>query len=94
MVIPAGFDLAAARCPPGVPAMRHHWWHRPADGFFHAIATDESGAIVSAWVQAGHNHWEPLDDFTPLVAADSRGEWHKNPDGYTDELRPSRGARS
>lgn len=70
--------------------MRHHWWHRPRDGYF-AVATDQSGAITSAWLQVDAHEWEPLDDFLPLEAADARGEIHKNPYGYTDELRPSRG---
>jgi hypothetical protein len=70
--------------------MRHHWWHRPREGF-HAVAVDEREQIVSAWVQVSPHEWEPLGDFTALEAADSRGEWHKNAAGYTDGLAPSRG---
>jgi hypothetical protein len=69
--------------------MRHHWWHRPGDGFY-AVATDESGAIVSAWMQVGAHEWEALDDFLPLLAADARGEIHHS-EGYTDSLSPSLG---
>lgn len=70
--------------------MKHHWWHGPG-GRYHAVATDEAGKIVSAWRQVGRHEWEPLDDFAPLQAADARGEIHKNPYGFTDELGPSRG---
>jgi hypothetical protein len=70
---------------------RHDWWHRPRDGYF-AVSTDESGAIVSAWLQVGRYQWEPLDDFLPLQAADARGEIHTNPHGYTDSLGPSLGS--
>lgn len=74
--------------------MRHRWWHDTITGDFYAVATNEAGGIVSAWMQTDAHHWVPLDRFTPLRRAHTRGEIHVNdaPDGYTDELRPSMGA--
>ncbi len=71
--------------------MRHYWWHRPNDGYF-AVATDEAGEILSAWLQVARFEWEPIEDFMPLQAADARGEIHRNPHGFTDALGPSLGA--
>ncbi len=71
--------------------MRHHWWHHVPDDHFYAVATDSAGRITSAWMQVDQFEWEALDDFSPLRRADRRGEIHKNPHGFTEELRPSRG---
>jgi hypothetical protein len=70
--------------------MRHHWWHHAASGDYFAVATNE-GQVVSAWIQVSRYEWSPLDDFIPLEQAASRGEIHRNPYGFTDELGPSRG---
>ncbi len=71
--------------------MTHHWWHHGPSDRFYAVACDSAGRIVSAWMQVDQFEWEALDDFAPLRRADSRGEIHKNREGSTDELAPSRG---
>ena len=72
--------------------MRHFWWHDHVRDDFLAVATDEAGRIVSAWVQVDRkaNLWEPVARFTVLRRALARGEIHKNAHGYIDELDSSR----
>jgi hypothetical protein len=72
--------------------MRHHWWHDSIAGTFYAVATNQDGKIVSAWMHLEDHEWAALDQFGPLRRADRRGELHKNPSGFTDELGPSLGA--
>jgi hypothetical protein len=73
--------------------MRHFWWHDHIRDDFLAVATDEAGEIVSAWVQVDRveNRWVPVERFAVLRRVLARGEIHKNADGFTDELPPSRG---
>jgi hypothetical protein len=71
--------------------MRHFWWHHAPTGRFYAVATDDAGAIVSAWVQVRPKLCEARVNFSWIERADQRGEIHKNPRGYTDALGPSRG---
>lgn len=74
--------------------MRRHWWHDALTGTFYAVATDEDGQIVSAWMQVDAHHWVSLDRFAPLRRADKRGEIHRNDaeGGWTDELSHALGA--
>lgn len=74
--------------------MKHAWWHDSIAGRYYAVATDDAGRIVSAWMHVGGNRWEAidgLDGFGPLEGAHARDEMHVNtdPDGFTDELGPS-----
>lgn len=72
--------------------MRHYWWHDHVRDDFLAVATDEAGRIASAWVQVDReaNLWQPVERMAFLRRALQRGEIHKNPHGYTDELESSR----
>jgi hypothetical protein len=72
--------------------MRHFWSHDHVRHDFLAVATDEAGQIVSAWVQIDReaNVWVPVERMAALRRALARGEIHKNTWGYTDELESSR----
>ena len=71
--------------------MRHYWWHDHVRNHWLAVATDEDGEIVSAWVQVDReaNVWEPVARMNVLDRVLARGEIHKSA-GYTDELESSR----
>ena len=55
--------------------MRHHWWHDAIAGSYYAVATDEAGRIVSAWMHDAGPRWLALETSSrcgwPMSAARS-----------------------